>query len=138
MSLYVLDTDHVTLHQHNHRGVVARIQTVTPEELAITVITVEEQVRGRLAQLGNQGVNISSAYERLQATVNYFCDLNILPFDHLAQQQYQALRSQKIRVGTLDLRIASIVLRQDAILITRNKRDFVQIPGLKLQDWSAI
>jgi tRNA(fMet)-specific endonuclease VapC len=50
MSLFVLDTDHVTLHQHKHPGVIAKIQACAPEELAITVVTLEEQMRGRLAQ----------------------------------------------------------------------------------------
>jgi tRNA(fMet)-specific endonuclease VapC len=98
---------------------------------------VEEQMRGRLAQVGSRNVNIPLAYEQLRATVAYFCDLSILPFDNAAQRQYQQLRSQKIRMGALDLRIASIVLSRNAILITRNQRDFGQVPYLKLEDWSA-
>jgi tRNA(fMet)-specific endonuclease VapC len=137
MSLYILDTDHVTLHQHNHPHVVTRIRTLSPENLATTVVTVEEQVRGRLAQLGKQRVDLSSLYDRLRATVDYFCDLNVLSFDNLARRQYQQLRSEKIRIGTLDLRIASIALSHNAILITRNRRDFGQVPGLKLEDWSV-
>lgn len=136
MSLYILDTDHVTLHQHNHPCVIARIQTCAIEELAITVVTVEEQMRGRLAQLGRPRVNLTVTYDQLRATADYFCGLSILPFDEAAQQQYQQLLSQKIRIGTLDLRIAAIVLRQNAILITRNRRDFDRVPGLRLENWS--
>lgn len=136
MSLYVLDTDHATLHQHDHAQVVARVQACTPDELAITVVTVEEQMRGRLAQIGRPGGDLTLAYDLLRATADYFCDLTILPFDAEAQQQYQQLHSQKIRIGTLDLRIAAIVLAQNAILITRNRRDFERVPGLRLEDWS--
>lgn len=136
MSLYVLDTDIVTLHQHNHPQVVARVQACVPDELAITVVTVEEQMRGRLAQIGRPGVDLAVAYDQLRKTADYFCDLSILPFDAEAQQQYEQLRSQKIRIGTLDLRIAAIVLRQNAILVTRNQRDFERVPGLRLEDWS--
>lgn len=137
MSLYVLDTDHVTLHQHNHPQVVAGIRTRTPDQLAVTIVTVEEQMRGRLAQIARPKVDLTVAYNQLRATTAYFCDLNILPFDTTAEQQYLQLRSQKIRIGTLDLRIASIVLTQDAILVTRNRRDFEQVKGLRLEDWSA-
>ena len=136
MSLYILDTDHVTLHQHNHSQVTARIQTHTSENLAITVVTVEEQMRGRLAQLGRRGVDLSVAYDQLRATAEYFCDLTILPFDAEARQQYEQLYAQKIGIGTLDLRIAAIVLRRNATLITRNRRDFERVPGLRSEDWS--
>ncbi|MDI6792149.1 MAG: type II toxin-antitoxin system VapC family toxin [bacterium] len=136
MSLYILDTDHVTLHQHNHPCVIAKIQTCAPEELAITVVTVEEQMRGRLAQLGRPRVNLTAAYDQLRATSDYFCGLSIPLFDETAQQRYQQLCSQKIRIGTLDLRIAAIALRQNAILITRNRCDFERVTGLRLEDWS--
>lgn len=136
MNLYVLDTDHVTLHQHDHPQVVARVQACTPDELAITVVTVEEQMRGRLAQIGRPGVDLAVAYDQLGARADYFCDLTVLPFDAEAHQQFQQLRAQRIRIGTLDLRIAAIVLRQNAILVTRNRRDFERVPGLRLEAWS--
>ena len=136
MSLYILDTDHVTLHQHDHPQVVARTRTCAPNELAITVVTVEEQMRGRLARIGRSGVDLTVAYDQLRATADYFCDLIILPFDAEAQRRFQQLRAQKIRIGTLDLRIAAIVLSQDAVLITRNRGDFERVPGLRLEDWS--
>jgi tRNA(fMet)-specific endonuclease VapC len=136
MGLYVLDTDHVSLHQRHDLRIIAKIKNLSPSELATTIVTFEEQMRGRLAQVAKSGSNSPVAYDQLSATANYFCGLTILPFDALAQQQYQLLRSQKIRIGTLDLRIAAIVLRHDAILITRNRRDFEQVSGLELEDWS--
>jgi len=136
MSLYILDTDHVTLHQHDHPQVVARIRTCAPNELAITVVTVEEQMRGRLARIGRSGVDLTVAYDQLRATADYFCDLIILPFDAEARRRFQQLRAQKIRIGTLDLRIAAIVLSQDAVLITRNRGDFERVPELRLEDWT--
>lgn len=136
MSLYILDTDHVTLHQHNHPQVIAKLQTMTAAELATTVITVEEQMRGRLAQLGQPGVNLPLAYAQLRTTLDYFCGLTILSFEAVAQQQYQTLRSQRIRSGTLDLRIAAIALAQNATVVTRNQRDFERVPGLRVEDWS--
>lgn len=136
MNLYILDTDHVSLHQRHYPQVIARIQSITSEELATTIVTVEEQMRGRLAQLGQSGINLALVYTQLRFTLDYFCGLTILPFDVVAQQQYQMLRSKKIRIGTLDLRIAAIALTQNAVVVTRNQRDFEQVPGLKLEDWS--
>jgi len=89
MSLYVLDTDHVTLHQRNHPQVIAKLQTCVPEEVSVTVITLEEQMRGRLAQLRRPGYDLTLVYDQLIATAKYFCGLIILPFDAAAQQQFR-------------------------------------------------
>jgi tRNA(fMet)-specific endonuclease VapC len=40
------------------------------------------------------------------------------------------------KVGTRDLRIASITLELQATLVTRNARDFNEVPGLKLDIWN--
>ena len=136
MSLYILDTDIVTLHQRNHLQVTTKISAHDPEELAITVITLEEQIRGRLAQIGRSQTGIVAAYERLYATVDYFCGMAVFLFDTGAHEQYRQMREQKVRIGTLDLRIAAIVLAHNAVLVTRNKRDFERVPGLKFEDWS--
>lgn len=136
MTVYVLDTDHVTLHQRGHPQVTDRVQSHQPNDLAVTVITVEEQLRGRLAQIGRPSVGLHRAYDQFRATIDYFCSLGILPFDIEAAQLYQQLRAENIRISTLDLRIAAIVLRQNAILVTRNRRDFDRVPDLRLQYWS--
>ena len=46
MSLYILDTDHVSLFQKNHAGLISRIGAVEPTAIAVSIITVEEQLRG--------------------------------------------------------------------------------------------
>src|SRR5262245_6537928 len=136
MSLFIVDTDHVSLHQRKEPLVTARIENCPAEELAVTVVTVGEQMRGRLAKLGQRKIDLIAAYELLRTTAEYFCGLRILPFDVIAQQLYQGLRSQKLHAGKLDLRIAAIALSQSATVVTRNKRDFEQVPGLKIEDWS--
>lgn len=58
-------------------------------------------------------------------------------FDTAAAAHFENLRKAKIRVGTQDLKIASIALASGATLLTRNTRDFARIPGLLFEDWSA-
>jgi len=46
MSLYVLDTDSLTLFEKSRTVIMARVQEHDPRELAITVLSVEEQLSG--------------------------------------------------------------------------------------------
>lgn len=109
-----------------------------PLELATTVVTVEEQFRGRLERVrrARSDVEVVRAYQNLLATVLYFRTITIIGFDTQTQAIFQRLRAQQVRIGTQDLRIAAIALRQDATLVTRNRRDFAAIPSLQTEDWS--
>jgi tRNA(fMet)-specific endonuclease VapC len=72
----------------------------------------------------------------LQATLPYFQRLLVLDFNQAAYEHFIALRCQRIRIGSQDLRIAAITLAAGGVLVTRNQRDFAQVPGLSLEDWS--
>ncbi|MBM3862272.1 MAG: type II toxin-antitoxin system VapC family toxin [Verrucomicrobia bacterium] len=47
----------------------------------------------------------------------------------------EGLRKHRLRVGTMDLKIASICLAHDATLLTRNLADFQKVPGLRVENW---
>ena len=139
MSKYILDTDHVTLFQHNHPKITQRAKTLGGSNIFVTTVTLEEQFRGRLAaiaRVANKPQKLAIAYENLRRTLVYFCNVNLLDYDDAAYNCYQNLRQQKIKVGTQDLRIASIGLANEAIVITRNYKDFSQVPNLSLEDWT--
>ena len=46
MNLFVLDTDVLSLWQHGHVQVCKRVAGYAPDSLAITIITVQEQLDG--------------------------------------------------------------------------------------------
>jgi tRNA(fMet)-specific endonuclease VapC len=134
----LLDTDHVSLHERGHLPLRDRLASFPPEEVAVSVVTVEEMLRGRLAILARRsaGEACVHAYTKLLETVRFFSALPVVPFDMACEQQFQALRAMRLRVGSRDLRIAATALVHNVVLITRNRRDFEQVPGLLLDDWS--
>lgn len=136
--MFILDTDHVSLFQRDQPQVVSRVLATPPLELATTVITLEEQLRGRLERVrrAQSDVEIVTAYQNLLATSLYFRTITVIGFDEQAQTIFKTLRAQKIRLGTQDLRIAAIALSRGATLVTRNRQDFAMIPVLKIEDWS--
>ncbi|MEH2250714.1 type II toxin-antitoxin system VapC family toxin [Nostoc sp.] len=139
MSLYILDTDHVTLSQHGNSKILQRAQVVGSSNIFVTTVTLEEQLKGRLASISKCAINpelLAVAHRNLRKTQVYFCSMNLLEFDEAAYNCYQSLRWQKIKIGTQDLRIAAIALANQSILVTRNHQDFNKVPNLSLQDWT--
>ncbi len=135
---YLLDTDTVTYHQLNRPSVVKRLQQVEPDTIATTVITMYEQLRGRLAVVNRKQdeESLQLALRRLQITHRYFCQVQVVPFSEIASEQYRQLVKQKTRIGTQDLRIAALALAHNAILVTSNRRHFDRVPGLVIEDWA--
>ncbi|ARI82576.1 MvpA [Microcystis aeruginosa PCC 7806SL] len=84
----------------------------------------------------NQYEKLIKGYQGLRDIVNYLSKFKIFNYTLEAHYHFRELREQKIRIGTQDLRIASISLSEKSILVTRNYRDFSQIPNLRLQDWT--
>ncbi len=138
MTSYILDSDHGSLHQRQHRMVVQRLAATPPDQVFVTIVTVEAQLRGWLAvsRRASTPERLMTAYASLQHAVSYFARINILDYGEDAAGPYAALRNQRLRMGTQDLRIASIALAAGGIVVTCNRRDFQRIPGLLLEDWS--
>ena len=138
MSLWILDTDHLTLWQNEHPLVKQRVDRVNREEIAVTIISVEEQTRGwhNVIRQSGQSDRLLWAYKGLQDGVAFFNRVNVLEFDLDAYNCYTDLLRQRVRIGTQDLRIAAIAIARNGILVTRNRRDFERVPGLVFEDWS--
>lgn len=138
--MIVLDTDYVTFLERKgspmaefiHRQLLERNEPHTT-----TIITYEEQMRGWMEYIAKSKTFAKQveAYRYLRQNLQLFCGLQILLFDDAAAFRFQELRRAKVRIGTMDLKIASIALAQDAILLTRNLSDFRQVPSLRAEDW---
>jgi tRNA(fMet)-specific endonuclease VapC len=138
MSVFVLDTDILSLWQHGHATVSEHVSAHAADELAITVITVQEQLDGWHARLprAKDRKKIADLYQRLADSVRFLSRVQILPYSEAAIDRYEQLKKQQRNIGKMDLRIAAIVLEFAATLVTRNTQDFSCIPGLQIEDWS--
>jgi tRNA(fMet)-specific endonuclease VapC len=139
--MYILDTDHLSLIQRNGqegKRILAKLATV--EAVAVTVITYEEQIRGRLNFLSRAKTLDEQllGYEGLQRLAVDYQSIIIIPFSRTAALEHQRLRKAYPRTGNMDLKIAAIALTNSAILLTRNESDFGQVVELRIEDWATV
>lgn len=141
--MIILDTDHVSFLEWSvgaeAERLRSRLQKTEGETVATTIISFEEQTRGWLAYVAKARTVVQQveAYRRLRKHLDVYRGILVLDFDELAATRYQQLRHSRIRVGTMDLRIAAIALTHDATLLSRNLVDFAKIPGLRVEDWTT-
>ena len=135
MSLWVLDTDISSLLLRGDAGVAQHVGVKSSDELALTIITVEELLSGWYARIrqAQTDESLARAYVALQQSVEFASRVNLLLFDRAAITRFHQLRRVHRRMGTNDLRIAAITLENDATLVTRNTSDFslIQVCALR-------
>jgi tRNA(fMet)-specific endonuclease VapC len=140
--MIILDTDHLTVLKYasdsRFARLAGRMADSADQDFATTAVTLEEQLRGWLAQINRlpDPLKQVSAYSELTGLIEFFSYWTVLPFDDSAARKYAEYRKQKIRIGTMDLKIASIAVAQNAVLLTANHNDFQDIPGLRIEDWT--
>jgi tRNA(fMet)-specific endonuclease VapC len=139
MSLFVLDTDTLSLYWEGHPTVCQRVQAHPAAELAITVISVEEQLTGwyTLLRQVRQPPDVARAYRRLAEAVQFHARWRILLFPEPAIARFESLVALRLNVAKMDLRIGAIALENGGTVVTRNVRDFQRIPQLPVEDWSV-
>lgn len=138
MPLYVLGTDITSLLRKGHPIAAARMQSAPAGDVAVTVITVEEQLTGWYTALrqAKQPQQVVRTYHEIADAVRFYAQTQILDFTLAAITRYQSLLAMKLNVGKYDLKIAAIALEVGAVVVTRNIRDFARIPSLVVEDWS--
>jgi len=143
MTYYVLDTDHLSILQRRTEPAYSKLSEnlsrYSPDLIFTTIISFQEQFQGWMAFINQAKTaeQLITAYAKLQSLLQLFSVSQILAFDHQASDVAEDLRRQHIRIGTMDLRIAGIVLSQNAILLTRNSSDFGKVPNLRVEDWTS-
>jgi tRNA(fMet)-specific endonuclease VapC len=138
----ILDTDLLSLMEWTDspsaRRLVERLSAVPGEDIATTVITVEEQMRGWMTRLAKAKKLLEQieVYRRLRKRVELYGSIKVLDFDEPAAVEFQRLKKEYRRLATTDLKIAAITLSLKATLLSRNLRDYQQVSGLQVEDWT--
>jgi tRNA(fMet)-specific endonuclease VapC len=139
--MYILDTDHLSVIDRggaNAQRLLQKLTRVDPTQVATSIISYEEQMRGWLsytakAQTIEKQVD---AYRELKRQLTNYCAIPVIEFDLQAAQEFQRLKKLYPRLGTMDLKIASVVLANRAVLLTRNSSDFERVVGLSIDNWT--
>ena len=137
MSLYLFDTDSITLHQSGNVLLLRNIMRHLRDTLSVSVITIEEQLVGWQSALrqARDDSRREGVYQRMAASVRHLAGWQVLAYPLAAMNRHAAFTRLRLNVGSNDLRIAAIALEFGATVVTRNLRDFRRIPGLVVEDW---
>ena len=140
--MVVLDTDHMSALEWGGgaagQRLIARLDIEPLSGAATTIITFEEQTRGWLSVLARARSldEQVDAYRRLKRLLDNYLKIRVLDFDAGAAIEFRRLHRLRLRIGTMDLKIAAITLAHDAILLSRNLKDLRRVPGLRVEDWT--
>jgi tRNA(fMet)-specific endonuclease VapC len=140
---YLLDTDHISFLQRRSsvefNRLMIRMDRYSPEDFALSAVSFHEQTLGahNFINRAQTNTDMIRGYNLLLEILQGFASAPVLPFNAEAIAIFDELRSPKVRVSTMDLRIASIALSRDLVLLTRNVRDFSKVPKLVTEDWTV-
>lgn len=136
---YVLDTDHVSLILRNHSQVITK---AAKHQISVTIVTVQELFNGWNGRINDpsQSDNLPALYSKFHTTVEYLSTIEVLDFTLEADTCLKQLLNDYPGLGKnrlqKDMRIAAIALSIGATVVTCNQRDFGQVPGLSIEDWT--
>jgi tRNA(fMet)-specific endonuclease VapC len=140
---YLLDTDHISIIQRRsgepYRRLRDRMGRFSATDFAVCVVSFHEQSLGAndVIQKARKPLGIVSGYGLFSEIVQAFSLMPVLDMNVAAAERFELLRSQRVRIGTMDLRIASICLSEGLVLLSRNRKDFEQVPDLIVEDWTV-
>ena len=131
--MLILDSNTISYYFRGDPQVVPRLQALRPADLGVPAI-VEYELRYGLLRLPQD-----AAAPRLAALAQLLRPMQFLPFDSECAAQAAririALEAAGTPIGPHDTLIAATALRHQAVLVTRNIREFSRVPCLQWLNW---
>ena len=126
---YLIDSDWVIDYLGSRPEALRLLETLADEGVAISILTYMEIY---------QGVIQSTQPEEVQDKLQAFLDaVPIIPLSPSVARRCAPLREdlrlqgRRVNQRAIDLIIAATALEYDLILVTRNTRDYEDVPGLR-------
>lgn len=136
--MIVLDTNTLTHLIAGHPRVAEHYRREV-DEVVITIMNKIEVLEGRFATLRKaaDGAELKRGQQRLDQAERDLLAFRVLPITDRVAAEFDHLRENKKlkKIGRGDLLIAAITLAYRATLVTRNLKDFRQVPGLRVENW---
>ncbi len=128
---WLLDTNVlIQAHRGDPAVVRGRLARISPEDMAVSAITVAELWYGAAK---------TPDPERKRSMWRRFLEsFTVLPFDRASGELHGDLRYALRRqpIGERDLLIACTALSNRLTLVTANMAELGRVPGLRVEDWS--
>ena len=135
----VLDTDHFSeLVRESSFGLRLRARLKGDSVSAFTtIVNAQEITQGWCALINRNppGERQIKAYQQFKHSLELMMELTILPFDAPSAALFLGLAPALRQNGTMDLKVASICLAHDMMLLSRNLAHFTKVPGLRVENW---
>lgn len=110
-----------------------QINTRPAADIAVSAISIQEQMQGFLAGLtrARNRQQLALAYDMLATRLMpVWGRFVVLLFSERTILRFEQFRSLRLNVGLMDLRIAAVALENTLTVLRRNQRDFGRLPGL--------
>jgi tRNA(fMet)-specific endonuclease VapC len=132
MSRYLLDTDWIVDILNGQETALNTALELVPAGLAVSIISYGELYEG--------AVFAHNPEPALAGLHSFLKGKDILPLTQPVMERFAQIRgslprSIRQQIGDLDILIAATALEYNLTLLTRNRKDFQQIPHLKLYQY---
>jgi tRNA(fMet)-specific endonuclease VapC len=139
--VFLFDTNHISVWQRGegaeYERLCTHLENHTGDQIFVCIVSFHEMVNGWNAYSAKKGSSelLVRAYFEFENILRDFSVMQLLSFDRKAAEVFDELNQQRLRVGTMDLRIAAIAIANQMTLLTQNSVDFERVPGLSIEDW---
>ena len=139
--VFLFDTNHISVWQRGegaqYERLCSHLEKHHGDQIYVSIVSFHELVNGwnAFSTKKRNSDSLVRTYFEFEKILRDFSVMQLVSFDQKAAEVFDDLNQKSLRVGSMDLRIASIAIANQMTLVTQNSVDFERVPGLSIQDW---